>query len=130
LQRLELYEGIILITTNAANRIDQAFQRRLDLTIEFRQPDAEQRQRLWQLHLPSNHAVSSAFLNQVSLRCALSGGQIRNATLQAAVLATETQTPITDPCLAAGIQQEYTKMGASAPLQERFAAPTYASSLP
>ncbi len=28
LQRLEQYEGIILITTNATDRIDSAFQRR------------------------------------------------------------------------------------------------------
>ena len=66
LQRLEHYEGIILITSNAVNRIDTAFQRRIDVVIEFSPPSAGQRQQLWQLHLPSNHGVSDRMLRQIA----------------------------------------------------------------
>jgi len=38
LQRLENYEGILIITTNAGNRIDTAFARRLDMIIDFTPP--------------------------------------------------------------------------------------------
>ena len=39
LQRIELFAGILLVTTNAADRIDKAFARRMDVIILFRAPD-------------------------------------------------------------------------------------------
>ena len=39
LQRLESFDGILLITTNAGERIDDAFRRRMDVVIEFTPPD-------------------------------------------------------------------------------------------
>ncbi|MDJ0702464.1 MAG: ATP-binding protein [Leptolyngbyaceae cyanobacterium MO_188.B28] len=117
LQRLEQYEGIILITTNASDRIDSAFQRRIDVVIDFRTPDAGERERLWRLHLPEQHAVSKTLLRQAALRCQLTGGQIRNAALHATLLAVEADASVSDCFLTAGIQREYTKMGAVAPLK-------------
>lgn len=116
LQRLEQYEGIILITTNAADRIDGAFQRRMDVFVEFNLPDVNQRQQLWRLHLPARHAVSDAFMRKVALRCQLTGGQIRNAALHATVLALEASAPVSETLLAESIRREYTKIGAVAPL--------------
>jgi hypothetical protein len=116
LQRLEQYEGIILITTNAADRIDSAFQRRMDVFVEFSLPDAGQRQQLWRLHLPERHTISNSFLRTVALRCQLTGGQIRNAALHATVLALEADEPVGETFLADGIQREYTKIGAVTPL--------------
>jgi hypothetical protein len=118
LQRLEQYDGIILITTNVPRNIDTAFQRRIDVSIDFSLPDAEQRYKLWHLHLPDaqKQAVSKSFLHEIALRCQLSGGQIRNAALHATVLAVDKQTKINDEFLRAGIQREYSKIGASAPL--------------
>ncbi len=116
LQRLEQYEGIILITTNATSRIDSAFQRRIDVVVDFDLPGAGQRERLWSLHLPIHHRVSETLLRKVALRCQLTGGQIRNAVLHATLLAVEADHPISDRALTAGIQREYTKMGAASPL--------------
>ena len=39
LQRIETYEGILIVTTNASERIDGAFQRRMDVLVEFRAPE-------------------------------------------------------------------------------------------
>ena len=116
LQRLEHYEGIILITSNAADRIDSAFQRRIDIFVEFSSPDTGQRQSLWRLHLPTQHTVSDSFIRTASLRCKLTGGQIRNAALHATVLAVEAETLLSDVFLTEGIRREYTKMGAASPL--------------
>ena len=116
LQRLEQYEGIILITSNAISRIDSAFQRRIDVVIDFEVPDAGQRQRLWHLHLPMSHQVSVSLLRQTALRCQLTGGQIRNAALHATLLAVDAQTPMSDTFFTQGVQREYTKMGAVSPL--------------
>jgi hypothetical protein len=116
LQRLESYEGIILITTNASQRIDQAFIRRLDVVVDFVLPEAEQRRRLWQLHLPQTHAVEEAFLERAVQRCKLSGGQIRNTALHAGLLALPEERPVTSEDLAAALQREYRKAGHPYPL--------------
>ena len=117
LQRLEDYEGIILVTSNAADRIDGAFQRRMDASIEFSAPDAGQRRQLWCLHLPEDHAVGEPFLRTVSLRCHLTGGQIRNAALHATILAQETGALVEEAFVIEGIgDREYTKQGAVTPL--------------
>jgi len=34
LQRLESFEGILIVTTNAVDRIDNAFQRRMDVVVD------------------------------------------------------------------------------------------------
>src|SRR5207244_385737 len=76
LQRLESFEGVLLITTNAVQRIDSAFQRRMDVIVEFRIPDPHERWTIWQLHLPPDHAVDYNWLQDAAVRCATSGGQI------------------------------------------------------
>ena len=52
LQRLETFDGIVVVTSNAAGRIDPAFLRRIDVTVDFVPPDAAQRRRIWDAHLP------------------------------------------------------------------------------
>ena len=52
LQRLESYQGIVLVTTNAGQNIDSAFQRRMDVVVDFVPPGADERWGIWQLHLP------------------------------------------------------------------------------
>jgi SpoVK/Ycf46/Vps4 family AAA+-type ATPase len=119
LQRLESYEGIILITTNASQRIDQAFIRRLDVVVDFVLPEADQRRLLWQLHLPPCHAVEELFLERVVERCKLSGGQIRNSALHASLLALHEIRPVSDNDLAAALQREYRKAGHPYPLASK-----------
>jgi hypothetical protein len=117
LQRIESFEGILLITTNAADRIDSAFQRRMDVVISFRPPDAQERWAIWQLHLPATHRVGQELLGEITSRCVLTGGQIRNAALHAAVLAIDDGGIVTSLHLEAAVQREYRKAGAVCPLR-------------
>jgi hypothetical protein len=119
LQRLESYEGILVVTTNAGERIDGAFRRRLDVVVEFRAPDAAERWSIWRLHLPPNHAVDESFLDEVSARCQLTGGQIRNAVLHASLLALGDGGAIDASNLEQGVRREYRKAGAVCPLRQR-----------
>jgi hypothetical protein len=119
LQRLESYEGIILITTNASQRIDQAFIRRLDVVVDFVLPEARERRLLWQIHLPPVHAIDEGFLERVVQRCKLSGGQIRNTALHASLLALHEQRPVAAEDLSAALQREYRKAGHPFPLAAR-----------
>jgi hypothetical protein len=119
LQRLESFEGIVIVTTNASDHIDPAFQRRMDIVVDFRPPDVNERMRLWQLHLPGEHGVTVNVLRDVASRCHLTGGQVRNAVLHAAVLAIDDRHVMNDGHLVAAVQREYRKLGALCPLRAR-----------
>jgi hypothetical protein len=115
LQRLETYEGIAIITTNAGQRIDTAFLRRLDVIVDFTPPDAQERWLIWDAHLPTGHRVDPGLLDEIAFRCVLTGGQIRNAALHATLLAGAGDA-LRDEHLAAALQREYRKAGAAYPL--------------
>jgi SpoVK/Ycf46/Vps4 family AAA+-type ATPase len=117
LQRIESFEGILIVTTNAGERIDGAFQRRMDVVVDFLPPDPLERWAIWQLHLPSNHAIDHSLLEEVAGRCRLTGGEIRNASLHASLLALDDGGIVTSAQLEAAIQREYRKMGAVCPLR-------------
>ena len=117
LQRLESFEGILIVTTNASDRIDRAFQRRMDVVIDFRAPDAAERWSIWQLHLPATHTIDGELLQELAERCELSGGQIRNAVLHASLLALNDDGPIRSSHLEAAVQREYRKMGSICPMR-------------
>ena len=122
LLRLESYDGILLVTTNAGERIDSAFQRRMDVVIDFALPDAGERWAIWQLHLPERHDVEPDLLHAAAQRCALSGGQIRNAALHASLLAMEAGSPLASCQLEAAIEREYRRQGAVSPLRAQHGA--------
>jgi SpoVK/Ycf46/Vps4 family AAA+-type ATPase len=124
LQRLESFDGILIVTTNAGDRIDAAFERRMDVVVEFQVPQAAERWELWQLHLPRSHVVDPDFLNEVATRCALGGGQIRNAVVHASLLAVHAGTAIDTPTLDIAVRREYRKAGAICPLRHSGLAMT------
>ena len=117
LQRLEAFEGILIVTTNAGDRIDTAFQRRMDVVVSFRTPDAAERWLIWQLHLPPAYAIDHALMDEIASRCALNGGQIRNAVLHASLLALNDGGVINSGHLIAAVQREYRKSGGVCPLR-------------
>jgi AAA+ superfamily predicted ATPase len=119
LQRLESFDGILIVTTNAPDRIDSAFQRRMDVVIDFAPPDASERWAIWQMHLPSTHHVEQDLLYAAAQRCSLTGGQIRNAALHASLLAVEAGAPVTSSHLETAIEREYRAAGAISPLRRR-----------
>jgi len=117
LQRLESFESILIVTTNAVDRIDNAFQRRMDVVVDFRPPDAAERWNIWQMHLPAGHEIDAAMINEIAGRCVMTGGQIRNAALHASVLALEEAGVMTSHHLEAAVHREYRKLGAVCPLR-------------
>jgi len=114
LQRLEGYQGIVVVTTNLGDNIDSAFQRRMDVVVPFLLPRAEERWRILDLHLPDDHAVPVALLERIANSCQLSGGQLRNAALHASLLALdEGAGAVAARHLEAAIGSEYRKAGAA-----------------
>jgi SpoVK/Ycf46/Vps4 family AAA+-type ATPase len=88
LQRLEAFEGVVLLTTNNQSSIDDAFRRRLRFRIEFPAPDADERELLWRAMLPPEVPVASDVqFAALAERYEMTGGFIKNAVVRAAYLA-------------------------------------------
>ncbi|MDQ6720270.1 MAG: ATP-binding protein [Candidatus Dormibacteraeota bacterium] len=112
LQRMELFDGIAILATNLRANLDEAFTRRLDSLVDFPEPEAEYRRRLWERSLgttmPRAFDLDLAFLAE-SFK--LSGGAIRNIAVAAAYAAAEAMHPLEMGDLVRATQREYTKLG-------------------
>jgi hypothetical protein len=60
LQRIETFNGIILVATNLRSNIDYAFQRRFDTAAQFKALDAERQQLVWNRFWPKKHLEFAA----------------------------------------------------------------------
>ncbi|MDC8005372.1 ATP-binding protein [Aureisphaera galaxeae] len=79
LQRIEYFNGVVILASNYKNNIDQAFIRRFNSIISFAKPNAEERLRLWEMAVPTNISVHREILIQISENYELTGAQINNA---------------------------------------------------
>lgn len=87
LSSLETFEGIVVFTTNRLGVLDEAFNRRLSLKLEFDMPTAEERVKIWQRMFPKKAPVADDVDWQRLAEIELSGGYIKNAVLRAARMA-------------------------------------------
>src|ERR687885_1605075 len=98
LHELENFPGVVIFATNLAANIDPAFERRIRTHILFEMPNAEERERIWRVQLHSRKTplaedVDFRFLAEAYPR---SGGDIKNAVLKAAQIATTEPGPDAD----------------------------------
>jgi len=112
LQKMEEYEGIVILATNFRRNMDDAFTRRMHHIIEFPFPDADLRERIWKGMIPGNaplaEDVNFGFLAR---QFELSGGNIRNVALAAAFLAAESGGKICMEHFIRGTAREMQKLG-------------------
>ena len=90
LHELETFPGVVIFATNLAANMDPAFERRIRTHILFEMPNLEERERIWRVQL---HARKTPLAEDVDFRALAeayprSGGDIKNAVLKAAQIAT------------------------------------------
>jgi SpoVK/Ycf46/Vps4 family AAA+-type ATPase len=90
LHELETFPGVVIFATNLAANIDPAFERRIRTHILFDMPNVEERERIWRVQL---HARKTPLADDVDFAALAeayprSGGDIKNAVLKAAQIAT------------------------------------------
>ena len=95
LHELETFPGVVIFATNLAANMDPAFERRIRTHILFEMPNAEERERIWQVQL---HPRKTPLADDVDFRALAeryprSGGDIKNAVLKAAQIATTEPGP-------------------------------------
>ncbi len=112
LQRLEDFDGLVILTSNHPESIDQAFMRRIRFKPSFPAPDKTERERLWRVMIPETAPRETELrFADLAIDYELTGGQIQNAVIRAAVWAAEQQIPINYALLAKAGEREYKDAG-------------------
>jgi len=75
LQEMETLDGILIATTNLAQNMDKAFERRFLYKIKFNKPSLEARMQIWQTMLPE---LQADYVRVLAQKYDFSGGQIEN----------------------------------------------------
>lgn len=89
LKELEWYNGVVIFATNLAANFDPAFERRIRTHVLFEMPGEAEREQIWrvQLHPVRTPLAPDVDFQALAGRYELSGGDIRNAVLKAALAA-------------------------------------------
>lgn len=111
LQRVEDYNGLLILASNFKNNLDDAFIRRFQSVVHFPTPNAAERLRLWSQSMPASvQADKSVNLRELADQYELSGASILNAVYYA-VLQTYTRSEriLYQADLVEGVKKEFAK---------------------
>ncbi len=111
LQRIEEYDGIVILASNFRENIDEAFLRRLRFVIDFPTPDAVQRSELWYKLLPYDVLEKPLDFHLLAKNFKLSGANIRNVALYAAFNAAGEEKKIEMKHIHKALKSELEKIG-------------------
>jgi hypothetical protein len=113
LQRMESFPGLIVMSTNHPDHLDEAFSRRIAFMIEFKHPDRETRRRLWSSAWPAGVAVSDdVSFDELADITDLAGGNIKNVALSATWMSLEAGAPsVGRNVVFTAIAREFEKLG-------------------
>lgn len=113
LQRIEEFNGVVVLASNIKANIDEAFIRRLHTVIHFPLPKPAERLRIWQGAFPAKARLDPALdLERIAEKHELAGGAIMNVVRFAALkaLSRESDLILVDD-VEEGIRREFLKEG-------------------
>lgn len=94
LQELERFDGVVIFATNLAANFDPAFERRIRTHVLFELPGAAEREEIWRVQLHDRTPLADDVdFRGLAERYDVSGGDIRNAVLKAALAAAAEDRP-------------------------------------
>jgi SpoVK/Ycf46/Vps4 family AAA+-type ATPase len=112
LQKMEEYDGVVILATNLRKNMDEAFARRMHFAVEFPIPEESDRYRIWEGIFPGEAPLAEDIdLSFLARQFRISGGNIKNIALSAAFLAVQNGGHITMENLIRATKREYQKMG-------------------
>lgn len=107
LHEMDVFGGIVLLSSNREFAMDKAFERRIRWKLEFPQPDASVRERIWRKLLPGKAPLAEDIdLAALAREFDFSGGLIRSTILKAAFEAASMGTRITQELLRNAARNE------------------------
>ena len=112
LQKMEEYEGVVILATNLKMNLDEAFMRRMHFVVDFPLPEEDDRRRIWQSMLPAELPLSpDVDLDFMARKFKIAGAHIRNIALSAAFLAAANGQVVTMAHLIQATRREFQKIG-------------------
>jgi SpoVK/Ycf46/Vps4 family AAA+-type ATPase len=112
LQRLEGFQGCVILTTNLQNNIDAAFLRRFDAVVELASPTAPMRRALWRRALPETAPLEpDVDIDALASQFQLTGAQIAQAGLHARIHACAEARGVGMADLVEAVARETVKVG-------------------
>ena len=112
LQKMEEHDGVVILASNLAKNMDQAFARRLHYVVEFPRPDAPLRERIWHAILPPELPLAGDLdIGFLARQFDLTGGDIKTVALDAAFVAAADDRPIVMADLIGAVSRQMLKQG-------------------
>jgi hypothetical protein len=111
MQRIETFDGMVILASNIKGNIDDAFTRRIQSVIYFPYPTPQEQLLIWQKTFPKKLPPSSDVdLRQIAQKYKLTGGHILNIVQYCCLAALAAkEKKITTNLLTFGIQRELSK---------------------
>jgi SpoVK/Ycf46/Vps4 family AAA+-type ATPase len=112
LQRMDQYDGVVILATNFKSNLDHAFTRRLRYAVEFPFPEPEYRERIWRKVFPGQAPLGDDVdFEFLARQFKLTGGNIKNIALNAAFLAAGNGGRVSMRQVILAARRELQKMG-------------------
>jgi len=113
LQRIEDFDGVVILATNLRTNIDEAFARRFQSVIYFPVPQAEERYQLWKQSFSTKTVLDESIdLKELAKKHELTGGMILNVVRYSSLMAmSRDENVIRLNDTQKGIQRELLKEG-------------------
>lgn len=113
LQRIEDYNGIVILASNMKGNIDDAFMRRFSSVVHFPFPKSDERLQLWKKAMPEKLSLAQEVdMKKLADRYEMSGANITNIIAWCALMALEKgDMMVTDAMLRDGMARELAKEG-------------------
>lgn len=113
LQRVEDYNGLVILATNLKSNIDDAFARRFQSIIDFPMPKPKERVLIWQKTFSQKtNFAPDVDLHKISAEYEITGGSIINVVRYCSLLAIKReQRLIYHADIIQGIKREFSKEG-------------------
>jgi hypothetical protein len=115
LQRIEEFNGVVILASNFKNNIDDAFLRRFHSVVYFPMPKTAERRRIWENAFSPKAVLEPAIdLPRIADKYEMSGGTVMNVVRYASLKALSRGTStIALPDLEEGVRREVQKEGKS-----------------
>ncbi len=118
LQRIEHFDGIVILATNKKDHIDPAFARRFENAVYFPQPGPKERLKIWQAALPAKilpdsqaeKAWEKLSLPEIAAKYDIPGGKIMNVVQHVSLHSLAREEVLQKEMLELSIQRELNKM--------------------
>lgn len=113
LQRVESFDGLVILASNFKTNIDEAFIRRFQSVIHFPMPNPQERLQIWQQSVPSSLSLAKGLpLTAIAKKYEITGASIMNVIQYCCLQALQHQVKeISEDMLLSGIKREFLKEG-------------------